>query len=34
MGNKVNANVYRLGVTKGWTSRWFGTAKNLPKDLQ
>jgi small subunit ribosomal protein S3 len=34
MGNKVSANVYRLGVTKGWTSRWFGTAKNLPKDLQ
>jgi small subunit ribosomal protein S3 len=34
MGNKVNANLYRLGVVKNWNSRWFGTAKNLPKDLQ
>lgn len=34
MGNKVNANLYRLGIAKNWNSRWFGTAKNLPKDLQ
>lgn len=34
MGNKISANLYRLGVTKNWNSRWFGTARNLPKDLQ
>ncbi|NBP55400.1 30S ribosomal protein S3 [bacterium] len=34
MGNKISANLYRLGVTKNWNSRWFGTVRNLPKDLQ
>jgi small subunit ribosomal protein S3 len=34
MGNKIQANLYRLGVTKGWTSRWFGDTKIMPKHLQ
>ena len=34
MGNKIQPNLYRLGVTKGWTSRWFGDKKTMPKNLQ
>ena len=34
MGNKIQANLHRLGVTKGWTSRWFGDKKTMQKNLQ
>lgn len=34
MGNKIQPNLHRLGVTKGWTSRWFGDKKTMKKNLQ
>lgn len=34
MGNKIQANLYRLGVTKGWSSRWFVDTKLIPQYLQ
>lgn len=37
MGQKVNPNGLRLGINKGWQSRWFATkdyAKLLNKDLK
>lgn len=34
MGNKIQANLHRLGVTKGWTSRWFGDKKTMQANLQ
>ena len=34
MGNKIQPNLHRLGVTKNWTSRWFGDKKNMKRNLQ
>jgi small subunit ribosomal protein S3 len=34
MGNKIQPNLHRLGVTKNWTSRWFGDKKTMKKNLQ
>ena len=37
MGQKINPNSYRLGVSKGWPVRWFlkgGYAKYLEEDEQ
>lgn len=28
MGNKVNPNGFRLGITKDWNSRWYASKKN------
>ncbi|MEI7603743.1 MAG: 30S ribosomal protein S3 [bacterium] len=28
MGNKINANGFRISVNKGWNSRWFATTKD------
>ncbi len=28
MGQKVNPNGYRLGITKDWTSRWYANNQN------
>jgi len=27
MGNKINPTGFRLGITKGWNSRWYGSKK-------
>ena len=27
MGNKINPNGFRLGITKGWNSRWYAGKK-------
>lgn len=34
MGNKVQSNLYRLGVTKDWNSRWFTSKKKWKEYLQ
>jgi small subunit ribosomal protein S3 len=34
MGNKVQADLYRLGVTHDWKSRWFGTKQNMADYLK
>jgi len=37
MGHKVDPNLIRTGVTKGWRSRWFSSAayrKNLEEDFK
>jgi len=34
MGNKVQADLYRLGVTHDWKSRWFGMRKQVGSFLQ
>ena len=28
MGNKINPTGFRLGITKGWDSRWYASKKN------
>ncbi|AFZ68492.1 30S ribosomal protein S3 [Deinococcus peraridilitoris] len=28
MGNKINPNGFRLGITKDWNSRWYASKKN------
>lgn len=33
MGQKVNPNVIRLGITKLWTSNWFANKKNFSQYL-
>ncbi len=33
MGNKIQANLYRLGITQDWTSRWFGDRKTMKINL-
>lgn len=34
MGNKINPNGFRLGITKDWNSRWYAGKKNYSKMLQ
>ncbi len=34
MGNKVQANLYRLGVIHDWKSRWFGGKKQMVEYLK
>lgn len=37
MGRKVNPKLFRLGITTGWGSRWFGKKdyqKNLKEDIR
>ncbi|ADV68563.1 30S ribosomal protein S3 [Deinococcus maricopensis] len=34
MGNKINPNGFRLGITKGWNSRWYAGKKTYSKLLQ
>ena len=34
MGNKVQADLYRLGVTHDWKSRWFASKQNMAKYLK
>ena len=31
MGNKINPNGFRLGITKDWNSRWYASKKNYGK---
>ncbi|GGJ88979.1 30S ribosomal protein S3 [Deinococcus aquiradiocola] len=33
MGNKINPNGFRLGITKGWNSRWYAGKKQYSKLL-
>ncbi|PYE48120.1 30S ribosomal protein S3 [Deinococcus yavapaiensis] len=33
MGNKINPNGFRLGITKGWNSRWYASKKNYSQLL-
>ncbi len=33
MGQKINPNIFRTGVIKGWNSRWF-SSKNFPAFLK
>lgn len=34
MGNKINPNGFRLGVTKGWNSRWYAGKKQYSQLLK
>lgn len=34
MGNKINPNGFRLGVTRGWNSRWYAGKKNYSQMLR
>ena len=34
MGNKINPNGFRLGVTKGWNSRWYAGKKQYASLLK
>jgi small subunit ribosomal protein S3 len=34
MGNKVQSNLYRLGITKDWNSRWFTSKKRWKEYLE
>ncbi|MEF2278828.1 30S ribosomal protein S3 [Deinococcus sp. YIM 134068] len=34
MGNKINPNGFRLGITKGWNSRWYAGKKTYAKLLK
>lgn len=34
MGQKVNPRVHRLGVIRGWASRWFASKRDYPQLLQ
>jgi small subunit ribosomal protein S3 len=33
MGNKINPNGFRLGITRGWNSRWYANKKQYSKLL-
>jgi small subunit ribosomal protein S3 len=33
MGQKVNPRGFRLGIVKGWRSRWFGNKKNFARQI-
>jgi small subunit ribosomal protein S3 len=33
MGNKINPNGFRLGITRGWNSRWYAGKKQYAKLL-
>jgi len=33
MGNKINPNGFRLGITRGWNSRWYAGKKTYAKLL-
>src|SRR3989338_952888 len=34
MGQKIQPFAYRLGITKGWSSRWFPIKKNFKNQLE
>ena len=34
MGHKVNPKVIRLGITRTWPSKWFGTGELLVKNIE
>lgn len=34
MGQKVNPKVFRIGITRTWPSRWFGSGKKYIANLQ
>ena len=34
MGNKINPNGFRLGITRGWNSRWYAGKKQYAKLLK
>jgi len=34
MGKKINPKIFRLGINKTWTSKWFGAGENYRKKLQ
>lgn len=34
MGNKINPNGFRLGITKDWNSRWYASKKTYSKMVQ
>ncbi len=34
MGKKINPKVLRLGITKTWQSKWFGSGKKYIKNVQ
>lgn len=34
MGQKVDPRSFRIGITRGWQSRWFGTKKDFARNLQ
>lgn len=34
MGQKVNPNVIRIGITNSWKSRWYAKGKNFAKNLK
>lgn len=34
MGKKINPKVFRLGITKTWQSKWFGSGKKYIKNVE
>lgn len=34
MGKKINPKIFRIGVTKTWPSRWFGSGKTYTKNVE
>jgi len=34
MGKKVNPKIFRMGITRTWHSKWFGTGKDYVRNLQ
>lgn len=34
MGKKINPKVFRLGINKNWTSKWFADGKDYAKNLE
>lgn len=34
MGKKINPKIFRIGVTKTWPSKWFGSGKAYAKNIE
>lgn len=34
MGKKINPKIFRIGVTKAWPSKWFGSGKTYIKNVE
>lgn len=34
MGHKINPKILRVGITRTWPSKWFGTGKTLIKNIE
>ncbi|RMD58943.1 30S ribosomal protein S3 [Candidatus Parcubacteria bacterium] len=34
MGKKINPKIFRISLTKGWTSRWFGVGQDYARQVE